>query len=97
MLRKLISSIFILVWAVNVAAATSSSDSESGEDVNYTKLCIQKTPDPSEFGFVCLETRSQQYLQCYLPGNVALLMNCPAGTFCSYIEGEWTTSNPCGK
>lgn len=104
MLRKLLIGAFVFIKVIGVVGASSSSsdsyDSDSSsvtEDINYTKVCMQKASNPSEFGFVCLEARSQQYLQCYLPGNVALMMNCPSGTFCSSIEGEWTTSNPCGK
>lgn len=87
MLKKLILGTFMLAEAAKVASAA---------DINYTEVCMQKAPDPSEFGYVCLEARSLKYLRCYLPGSVALLMDCPAGTFCSSVEGEWTYSNPCG-
>lgn len=95
MLKKLILGTFILAEAAKVADASGGAIRE--EAVNYTEVCMEKAPHPSEFGFVCLEARSLKYLQCYLPGNVALMMDCPAGTFCSSIEGEWTPSNPCGK
>ena len=93
-MKKVLFGLLVLTEAVKKINAAEGDPGE--KELNYEELCTLKAPNPSEFGFVCLEPKAQKYLQCYLPGKVSLLMDCPIGTFCSAKAGEWTSYNPCG-